>query len=199
MKRKITLLLLVLVMAVSATASAKPNNPRQPDRHRVERNEKNHRNDRYERNERHHRNDRYERNERQRRHNERVERKAPPARRWDHPAYRSNHWRQTRHHAVPFTWHQHRDRFYRPGHVIERIYDYGWTSRFPGLYPYRWHARNGAGFWYQGRHITDAVMFYDNSDQLVSIGFMHNGTFLFIRDDDHGFENRDSFFLAWRW
>lgn len=193
MKRKIILLLLVLVVAFSATASAKPNDHRRPDqRQRVERHEKNRRVEKQEKN---YRNDRYERNHRN---NVRVERKAPP-KKWDHPSYRSNNWHKTRHSALPFTWHQHRDRIYRPGYIVERIYDYGWTSRFPGLHPYRWHARNGVGFWYQGRHITDAVMFYDSYDQLVGIGFMHNGTFLFIRDDNHGFENRDSFFFSWRW
>jgi hypothetical protein len=42
-------------------------------------------------------------------------------------------------------------------------------------------------------------MFYNDSDELVSVGFMHNGAFLFIRDDDDGYENRDSFFLSWGW
>lgn len=171
MKRKIILLMLVLVVVFSATASAKPNDHRKDDQ-------------RY-RNERHERNDRYERNNKHKK--------------WDHPSYRSNSWHKTQHAALPFTWYEHRDRFYRPGHRIERIHDNRWSNRFPGLYAYRWQDIHGNGFWYQGRYVKDAVMFYNDSDELVSVGFMHNGAFLFIRDDDGGYENRDSFFLSWRW
>ena len=55
----------------------------------------------------------------------------------------------------------------------------------------------GEGFWYQGRRVTDAVMFYNKSDELVSIGFMHNGGFIYIRDDNRGYKNDDSFFFSW--
>ncbi|WP_156478558.1 hypothetical protein [Anaerosporomusa subterranea] len=173
MKRKIILLMLVLVVAFSATASAKPHDHWKDDdrSYRSERHDKHDRNDRYEK-----------RNSR-----------------WDHPSYRNNSWRKTQHAALPFTWYEHRDRFYRPGHTIERIHDNRWSNRFPGLYAYRWQDIHGNGFWYQGRYVRDAVMFYNDSDELVSVGFMHNGAFLFIRDDDGGYENRDSFFLSWGW
>lgn len=142
----------------------------------------------------HRRNDPPQRNERYERH-DRHERQS----RWDHPSYRGPKWRKVRHEPPPFAWHAHRDRFYRPGHRLEPIYDADWRHRFPGLRPYRWQDLRGSGFWYQGRYVRDAVMFYNDDDELVSIGFMHNGAFLFIRDDDNDFESRDSFFFSfWR-
>lgn len=116
---------------------------------------------------------------------------------WDHPSYRGEKWRAVRYEKLPFVWHEHRNYIYRPGHRVERIQDYGWSVRFPGLVAYKWHDTRGEGFWYQGRRISDAVMFYNSSDELVSVGFMHNGAFLFIRDDDSGYENHDSFFVSW--
>jgi hypothetical protein len=115
---------------------------------------------------------------------------------WDHPSYRGEKWRKVQYHRLPFAWHEHRTKVFRPGHRVERIYDHGWSARFPGLVAYKWHDSR-EGFWYQGRRINDAVMFYNDSDELVSVGFMHNGAFVFIRDDDSGFENRDSFFISW--
>lgn len=117
---------------------------------------------------------------------------------WKHSSYTSEKWHSIRHDRLPFTWHERRDYLiHRPGYKLDRVYDWEWNHRFPGLHAYRWHDTRGEGFWYQGRRVSDAVMFYDESDELVSIGFMHNGVFLFIRDDDNGFENRDSFFLSW--
>ena len=186
MKSKIIPLMLALVMIFSATASAKPNDHRRDD-------DRSYRNERRDRNERNDRKDQYERRDRHDRH-DRYERKRSN---WDHPSYRRNSWRKTHYAPIPFTWRQHRDHFYRPGHRIERIYDHRWSSRFPGLVAYKWHDVRGSGFWYQGRYIRDAVMFYNDDDELVSVGFMHNGAFLFIRDDDSGYESRDSFFFGW--
>nr|WP_169718016.1 hypothetical protein [Sporomusa silvacetica] len=89
---------------------------------------------------------------------------------------------------MPFRWYEHHDRYYG-----ERINDNEWADRFPGLQPYRWHGEN---FWYRGYHVTDAILFYNDSDELVSVGFMNNGEFVFVRDDNESYENNDFFFLA---
>ncbi len=111
---------------------------------------------------------------------------------WSHPAYHNNNWHHMESRAddsLPFKWHEHRDHYHG-----ERIYDREWADRFPGLHPYRWH---GEGFWYHGNRITDAMLFYNDSDELVSVGFMVDGLFIFFRDDHEGYENHDSFFLSW--
>ena len=115
---------------------------------------------------------------------------------WSHSAYHENkHWHRVAHYSSPFRWHEHRDYFQHRGHRLERLSDYEWHERFPGLHAYRWH--DDGGFWYQGHHKSDAVMFYDDGDTLVGIGFMHNGAFIMMRDDDTSHENRESFFLSW--
>ena len=116
---------------------------------------------------------------------------------WSHPAYRHDSWHRTSHSAVTVTWYEHRNRYDHARYRMERIHDREWRDRFPGLRPYKWHDARGDGFWYRGPRVTDAVFFYNDSDQLVSVGFMHNGSFIFIREDHNGFENRDSFFLSW--
>ena len=119
------------------------------------------------------------------------------SKKWDHPSYRSQKWQKIRYERLPFAWYEHRDRIYRPGYLVEQVHDHEWSVRFPGLIAYKWQDTRGQGFWYQGRRVSDAVMFYNKSDELVSVGFMHNGAFVFIRDDDSGYENRDSFFISW--
>jgi len=116
---------------------------------------------------------------------------------WSHSAYNQKSWHHTSYKSVNIKWHQHRTHYFHDRYLMTRIHDSDWLDRFRGLHPFRWHDRHGEGFWYQGRRITDAVFFYNNSDELVSIGFMHNGAFVFIRDDDNAFENRDSFFVSW--
>lgn len=116
---------------------------------------------------------------------------------WSRTEYRHSSWRDTPHHAVNVTWYQHRNYYARDRYRMERISDPGWHHRFPGLRPYRWHDRHGEGFWYRGHRVTDAVFFYNNNDELVSIGFMHRGAFIFVREDHNDFENRDGFFLSW--
>lgn len=121
-----------------------------------------------------------------------------PQHSWDHPSYRNTQWRQdARRDAPPFQWYEKRSRYSAPGYRMEPIHDRSWNDRFPGLRAYRWQDRPDRGFWYRGHRITDAVMFYDASDDLVSVGFMYNGVFMFVRDDNNAFENRDSFFLTW--
>jgi len=111
---------------------------------------------------------------------------------WSDSAYQSDAWRHSESRdddaSLPFMWREHHDRH------SERIYDRGWAERFPGLHAYRWY---GESFGYHGHRITNAVLFYNDSDQLVSVGFMHNGAFVFIRDDHESYSNHDSFFLSW--
>lgn len=116
---------------------------------------------------------------------------------WSHAKYKHSSWHRTQHSAVTISWHQHRNYYPPARYRMERIHDRGWHDRFPGLRAYRWHDRHGDGFWYRGHRVTNGVFFYNDADELVSIGFMHNGTFIFIRDDHNGFENRDSFFISW--
>ncbi len=116
---------------------------------------------------------------------------------WSHSAYHEKSWHSTSHDTVNVNWYGRRDNWAHDRYRMERIHDRGWHDRFPGLRPYRWHDYRGEGFWYHGRRVTDAVFFYNSHDELVSIGFMHNGSFIFVRDDHNGFENRDHFFVSW--
>lgn len=113
---------------------------------------------------------------------------------WSHPAYHSNGWHRGHYEHVPFRWHEHRGNFH---YRLDRVHDYAWNDRFPGLHSYRWRDHHSDGFWYHGRRVTDAMFFYNDDDELVSIGFMHNGAFVFLRDDDECFESDDSFFFTW--
>jgi hypothetical protein len=116
---------------------------------------------------------------------------------WSHNKYRHSSWQRTSHATVSVNWHQNRNYYAPARYRMERIHDRGWHDRFPGLRAYRWHDNRGEGFWYRGHRVTNGVFFYDRDDQLVSVGFMHNGAFIFIRDDDSDYENRDSFFISW--
>ncbi|VBB05427.1 Hypothetical protein LUCI_0636 [Lucifera butyrica] len=113
---------------------------------------------------------------------------------WSARAYHHG-WYRTDYAPVPFRWHERRA-FFPPGHMA-RVYDQDWVDRFPGLHAYRWENRYSDAFWYRGRRITDAVLFYNDDDELVSVGFMHNGSFIFLRDDRNGYESHDSFFFSW--
>ena len=83
---------------------------------------------------------------------------------------------------------------------MERIYDHDWNNRFPGLHSYRWHDSdryNQGYFWYHGQRIHDAVLFYDDGDELVGVGFNYGGQFVFLRDDHEEYHhNNDSVVLA---
>ena len=112
---------------------------------------------------------------------------------WSHPAYHHENWKQVDNRAeesMPFKWHEHRD-YHAANYRMERIHGREWEERFPGLHPYSWH---GEDFWHQGHHVRDAVLLYNDSDELVSVGFWHEGTFIFIRDDHRSYENHDPFF-----
>lgn len=111
---------------------------------------------------------------------------------WSNPAYHGDAWQHAASRAdeaLPFRWHGHHDRY-----AGERIYDRGWVARFPGLRAFWWR---GESFWYHGQRVRNAVLFYNNSDELVGVGFMRNGVFTFIRDDHESFGNHDSFFVSW--
>lgn len=116
---------------------------------------------------------------------------------WSHRAYRGHSWHSTTYTSVNFGWHERHDRYAADHYRMVRIRDREWAERFPGLRAYRWYDRRGQGFWYRGHCVTDAVFFYNRNDELVSVGFMHNGNFIFIRDDRSSYENHDSFFLSW--
>jgi len=118
---------------------------------------------------------------------------------WSHPTYHHKNWQRTDHRsygAMPFNWHQKFDR-YSSDYQMEPIHVREWNDRFPGLHPFRWMDRRGEGFWYRNQRILDAIMFYNDSEELVSIGFIHDGLFIMLRDDDQCYENHDSFFLSW--
>jgi len=118
---------------------------------------------------------------------------------WSHPAYHHKNWQRTDHRSdgrMPLNWHQKIDR-YSPDYQMEPIHIREWNNRFPGLHLFQWMDRRGEGFWYRNQRIVDAIMFYNEADELVSIGFIHDGIFIMIRDDDQCYENHDSFFLSW--
>ena len=95
---------------------------------------------------------------------------------------------------LPFRWHDHYNSIQERYHM-GRIHDGEWDNRFPGVHAHRWHGKDG--FWHHGHYITDAVFFFNDDDQLVSIGYMLDGVFIHFRDDNECYENRDSFFYSW--
>lgn len=99
--------------------------------------------------------------------------------------------------SMPFKWHERRQNFSPEHHRMERVEDRDMNDRFPGEHPYRWHDRRGEGFMYHGHRVTDAVFFYDDSDELISIGFIHDGVFIRIHADNGEERSPDSFFLSW--
>lgn len=94
----------------------------------------------------------------------------------------------------PFAWHEHFESM-RYHHHLDRVYDHEWGDRFPGLHAYRWSDHEG--FWHHGHHVKDAIFFYDEDNQLVSVGYMDDGVFINFREDHESYENHDSFFFSW--
>lgn len=121
-------------------------------------------------------------------HHDRVYRDGPG---WH---YRDHQWRDNR---MPFRWRDHYREFDRQR--MERIYDRDIERHHPGLRPYRWYGHGGYHdwFWHNGRRINDAVLFFNDNDELVSFGYMHGGVFVYVREDNE-FEERDPFFFL-RW
>ena len=111
---------------------------------------------------------------------------------WSNSTYSNNNWRRSEDRydgSLPFRLRENRDRYNG-----ELINDGAWNDRFPGLRSYRWRGDN---FWYMGRHITNAILFYDDSDELVGVGFMYNGVFVFLRDDNSRYDNHEPSVLLW--
>lgn len=110
------------------------------------------------------------------------------------------HWQHTHHNDfesdrnLPFAWHD-RYKAMKRHYQLERLEDREWGHRFPGLRAYRWSSPHG--FWHHGHYVQDAVFFYDRNNELVSIGYMANGVFVYFRDDHESYENHDSFFFSW--
>lgn len=123
---------------------------------------------------------------------------AAPHHNWSDHEFHRDGWQRVEHDDPPFRWHEQRTQFSRGDYHMKRMYNHGWQERFPGLRAYQWIDRRGPGFWFRGRHIKEAVMFYDHADELVGVGFMHGGEFIFIRDDDRSFRSHDSFLMGRR-
>jgi len=169
MKKILLLVLALFVLTASATVSAKSHHRDSDDKH--------HNNGRQEAS--------YEKHKQNNHHD------------WSHAAYHDNHWQKGTYESFAFGWHERSDRFEPERYRMEYIHDQGWRNRFPGLHPYHWEDRHGEGFWYRGHHVKKAMFFYNDADELVSIGFMHNGVFIFVRDDHSAYRNHDSFFISW--
>lgn len=111
-----------------------------------------------------------------------------------------SNWHHSRHtdieaeRGMPFGWHDSYESM-REHHRLERIHDREWEHRFPGLHAYRWNGHEG--FWHHGHYVTDAVLFFDDNNELVSVGYMADGVFIHFREDHETYENHDSFFISW--
>lgn len=118
---------------------------------------------------------------------------------WSKSHFNNGKWQKVyvaKEKKLPFNWHERRDRV-ASHYQLERINDRRMNDRFPGLRAYKWRDYNGQGFYYNGKRVKDAVLFYNDSDELVSVGFMRNGSFVLLRDDDRDYETRDDFFASW--
>ena len=144
--------------------------------------------------------------ERQEKQRQEQQRKAQKKHDWSHNAYRDNNWQRVSgsyNETSNFRWHETsysmRDRFSSSDYWMEPIYDRDWNDRFPGLHSYRWHdngSHRDGYFWYRGRRIHDATLFYNNWDEMVGIGFIFNNVFVFVRDDREIYHRRDSSLLS---
>lgn len=121
----------------------------------------------------------------------------------DQPYDRGGHWQHHSHYrhehgALPFAWHD-RYRQFHWRHHLERVHDREMLHHFPGLHAYRWHGDNGYhhGFWHDGHYVRNAILFFDEDDELVSFGYMANGVFVYVRDDNEVYRNHDRFFISW--
>jgi hypothetical protein len=100
-------------------------------------------------------------------------------------------------HEKFFGWHDHHRTFGR--HHMERIRDRAIERRHPGLHAYRWHGYGDRheGFWHNGRWIVDAILFFNDDDEVVGFGYMDGGVFIYVREGG-GYEEQDPFFFL-RW
>lgn len=119
---------------------------------------------------------------------------------WSNSRFEHNKWHKieyTQKQGMPFRWHDNREHMMHDNSRMERIYDDRMRERFPGLRAYKWFGGHDRGLHYQGRYVKDAIMFYNDSDELVSVGFMNHGKFVLLRDDDRNYESRDEFLSSW--
>lgn len=96
--------------------------------------------------------------------------------------------------VMPFKWRDHHRTFDR--HHMERIDDREIERHHPGLHAFRWrgYGDRREGFWHNGHEVRDAIMFFDDNDEVVSFGYMRDGMFIYVREGDE-FEERDPFFF----
>lgn len=108
-----------------------------------------------------------------------------------------DNWRQTHHDdfnsetRLPFKWYDYRE-FWSGHNQMKPIYDRRWSNRFPGSHAYRWH--DDVGFFHHGHQVRDAVFFYNDNDQLISVGYWAGGVFIHFRADHSSYESDDVFF-----
>ncbi|MDF2570934.1 MAG: hypothetical protein K0R55_2538 [Sporomusa sp.] len=119
---------------------------------------------------------------------------------WSKSQFNNGKWHQSHslsERNMPFKWHERRDRDTVSRYKLERIYDHRMSERFPGLHAYKWRDNDGRAFYYNGKRVRDAVLFYDDSEELVSVGFMRAGKFIVVRDDYRSYETQDDFLTSW--
>ena len=100
---------------------------------------------------------------------------------------------QDHHFKLPFQWRDHRNSFSPDKYRLERMLHWQWANKFPGERAYKWHDQHGEGFIYHGQRIVDAVFFYNQSEELISIGFMKDGVFIRIHPDRNEDRHYDDF------
>ena len=124
---------------------------------------------------------------------------------WQHGAYRESAWRQIAaivDGKLPWRWRETRyalfERLAAAPVQLGPVYDRQWSSRLPGLHADRWHDGGQAAadaFWYRGKRIHDAMLFYDDRDELSGVGLLWNDAFVFIRDNNAVYQPTDAAWL----
>ncbi len=124
---------------------------------------------------------------------------------WQHGAYRESAWRQIAASVdgkLPWRWRETRyalfERLAAAPVQLGPVYDRQWSSRLPGLHADRWHDGGQAAadaFWYRGKRIHDAMLFYDDRDELSGVGLLWNDAFVFIRDNNAVYQPTDAAWL----
>lgn len=88
-------------------------------------------------------------------------------------------------------------------YTMRPISDPRWNARFRGVHSYYWHDSDNhrKDFFYHGKRISDAILFYNDANSLVGIGFMSDGEFVMIRSNnrqtDESYTANDTFYSDW--